>query len=183
MKVQLTPVTEQMSEEMQRYLHQNVQAPPGAPGERDWGLAAHEAATRHLEAVQQAAACAEGYCEQHDQAVTETRCEDPSLGLGCQGCNDCLVREVLAVAWPILEAAVRSGDPFPRGAGAEVEEPNEARHLSDEEAADHLLAEVRWLTKVAKGLAQQIDQRVGQVDPYRSLGLGPTPPGHQDRLC
>lgn len=33
-----------------------------------------------------------------------------AAGIGCMECDDCTVREVLTAAWPIIEAAIRSGD-------------------------------------------------------------------------
>lgn len=93
---------------------QDVTPPPGEPGERDWGRMAFETATAHLRAISDAEDCAEGECPvddpTHTGEVGAPQCESPANGYGCQGCNDCTVREVLTVSWPIVEAAVRSGD-------------------------------------------------------------------------
>lgn len=86
-----------------------VPAPPGAPGERDWGALAHQEAVSHWAAVQHAEECAGGGCELHGEDEAGA-CESPSIGLGCNACDDCMVREVLAIAWPVIEAAIRSGD-------------------------------------------------------------------------
>jgi hypothetical protein len=89
---------------------QAVTAPEGAPGVRDWGQLAFETALEHLEAVQQAERCAEGGCELHGEG-SEEHCLFPAVaGLGCNACDECTVREVLIAAWPVIEAAIRSGD-------------------------------------------------------------------------
>lgn len=90
-----------------------VTPPPGEPGERDWGRLAFEAAKERLQACAQAECCQQGECgiEGHDGELGSPVCEAPvDAGIGCMGCDDCTVREVLIEVWPIIEAAIRSGD-------------------------------------------------------------------------
>lgn len=79
---------------------QDVEPPPGEPGVRDWGHLAHETARKHLEA------CAEAM-----DAEEEMRhdIQSPACAPYC-GCTDCDMRETLFAAWPVIEAAIRSGD-------------------------------------------------------------------------
>jgi hypothetical protein len=71
---------------------------------KDWGYEAQQAAEAHL------AVCAEwmDYYEEGENAEPPEG-EDPSCA-PYDGCDTCLVREVLHAAWPIIEKAVRSGD-------------------------------------------------------------------------
>jgi len=90
-----------------------VVPPTGAPGDRDWGRMAFEAAKERLEQCTQAEDCQAGECELegHDGEDGSASCLPPAgAGIGCMACDDCTVREVLIAAWPIIEAAVRSGD-------------------------------------------------------------------------
>ena len=73
----------------------------------DYGYQAQKVAEAHLDLVQQ-------WMEFHDEGGAEQGMEepleaDPAVGPYC-GCRTCDVREILAVAWPIIEAGVRSGD-------------------------------------------------------------------------
>lgn len=65
---------------------------------RDWGAEAHEAAAKHLEAIYEA---------EHEGVIDLD--ESPAMG-PWDGCDTCLIREILHAAWPVIEAAVRSGD-------------------------------------------------------------------------
>lgn len=91
---------------------QSIIPPAGEPGARDWGALAFEAAKERLQQCMQAMYCQEGECEEHPHAANGgPSCPMPeNSGLGCMGCDDCTVREVLTAAWPIIEAAIRSGD-------------------------------------------------------------------------
>lgn len=79
------------------------------PADGDWGALAQQVASEHVGEVQQAELCAEGECEQHS-GEGDDRCESPAHGIGCNACDDCTIRETLAAAWPVIEAAIRSGD-------------------------------------------------------------------------
>jgi hypothetical protein len=65
----------------------------------DWGYEAQQAAEARL-----------ALCEQwrwhYDDGDPEPEEPDPSIAPYC-GCDTCIVREVLAAAWPIVEQAVR----------------------------------------------------------------------------
>lgn len=63
----------------------------------DWGHAMQVAAEKHLDAVNEAFSA---YEEGRTPEV-----EDPSWGPYC-GCETCVVREVLAGAWPVIEAMI-----------------------------------------------------------------------------
>lgn len=82
----------------------DVEPPPGEPGYRDWGALAHEVGKKRLEVL----------AEVQDYLIEG---EDPPDELAdqlsapvCEGCDDCTVREVLDATWPVVEAAIRSGD-------------------------------------------------------------------------
>lgn len=69
---------------------------PNPNGSRDAGWEAHRAAVAHLNA------CADAmFDEEESDDLAEVA--SPAVGPYC-GCTDCEVREVLAVAWPILLA-------------------------------------------------------------------------------
>ncbi|BCY10969.1 hypothetical protein [Actinoplanes sp. L3-i22] len=65
---------------------------PAPDQARDAGWEAHRAAIAHLEA------CGEAMYTEEETGV---EVESPAVGPYC-GCSDCDIREVLAVAWPIL---------------------------------------------------------------------------------
>ncbi len=61
----------------------------------DAGLAAHDAAEQHLKA------CWEAFYAQED-CETDEVIASSAFGPFC-GCDTCVVREVLAAAWPVIE--------------------------------------------------------------------------------
>lgn len=71
----------------------------------DWGVQAHTAAERHLDACDAWLA----YFDDDEPAGERPAGGDPSSAPYC-GCQTCLIREVLHAAWPVLEEAIRSGD-------------------------------------------------------------------------
>ena len=81
--------------------------PAGAPGDRDWGYHAQKVAAAHLDACNEWQA----YYEEggKEGGNPPPRVPDPAIGPYC-GCDTCIVRETLAAAWPVIEAAIRSGD-------------------------------------------------------------------------
>jgi hypothetical protein len=89
-------------------------ATPDTNGTVDHRLAAHRAAVAHLEAclahLDQQAEVDAGYLE------AELLGEDPSSA-PFDGCEDCLVREVLHAAWPHLLAEARPSGSEGGGAG------------------------------------------------------------------
>jgi hypothetical protein len=64
----------------------------------DIGVVAQRAAERHL------AACQEAMYESEEEADPDKWPESPASAPFC-GCDTCVVREVLYIAWPILEEA------------------------------------------------------------------------------
>lgn len=88
-----------------------VTPPPGEPGERDWGQLAHKVAAEHLDACENAFWCEQGECEteSHDGEPGSPTCETPALAPYCS-CSTCQVREMVGAVWPVIEAAIRSGD-------------------------------------------------------------------------
>lgn len=70
---------------------------------RDVGRLMHQAALAHWRAVQEA--------DDHYAECEEAECshvvDDPSLAPYC-GCEDCVVREVLAGAWPVIAPLLSS---------------------------------------------------------------------------
>lgn len=81
--------------------------PPGEPGLRDWGHHAQKIAEAHLQACSDWAQWYEEGGEESGYPKPDV--PDPSVGPYC-GCDTCIIRETLAAAWPVIEAAVRSGD-------------------------------------------------------------------------
>jgi hypothetical protein len=73
---------------------------------KDWGVEAHKAAEDRLDLCQ-----AWLYFHENEDGYEEQEPAqpDPSSAPFC-GCETCVVREVLDAAWPIIEAAIRSGD-------------------------------------------------------------------------
>jgi hypothetical protein len=74
------------------------------PTERDFGIEMQAAAEAHL------AACWEAfYVEtENDDEYDGEALPSPAIGPFC-GCETCVVREVLAGAWPVIESLINEG--------------------------------------------------------------------------
>jgi hypothetical protein len=66
----------------------------------DWGAMAHKAAIEHLQACYEAL----------DEEAVRPDVEWPDTAGPFCGCDDCVVREVLHAAWPIVVRAAAAGD-------------------------------------------------------------------------
>ncbi len=73
---------------------------PARPPGHDYGYEAHAAAVERLNALDGMEDMEGGEDPGLEPAPTEPFC----------GCTDCIVRETLVAAWPIIEAGIRSGD-------------------------------------------------------------------------
>lgn len=85
---------------------QQVTPPTDEP--RDWGRLAFDEGLARWRQFQEASYCEQGECDHRDGEEHTPMPE--GAGYGCGGCDDCMVREVLIAAWPVMEAGIRSGD-------------------------------------------------------------------------
>lgn len=70
----------------------------------DWGREAHDAAVAHWDAC-------EAWMDWYDGGEVKGERPaggDPASAPYC-GCQNCVVREVLYAAWPVIEEAIRAG--------------------------------------------------------------------------
>lgn len=75
-----------------------------APG-HDYGYEAQQAAEDHLNLCEEWQQWEDG----EEEGEAEPEKGNPAIGPYC-GCTTCMIREILHVAWPIIDAGVRSGD-------------------------------------------------------------------------
>lgn len=69
----------------------------------DYGLMAHNAAEAHLSLIEH---LVEESYDDPDNQYDEGCCTSPLTGAHFDGCMTCVIREVLAGAWPVIERMV-----------------------------------------------------------------------------
>jgi hypothetical protein len=69
----------------------------------DYGLMAHNAAELHMSIIEQ---LVEESYDDPESVLEEGTCISPLTGASFDGCMTCLIREVLAGAWPVIERMV-----------------------------------------------------------------------------
>ncbi len=77
--------------------------------DRDYGIEAQYSAEIHLDLCDAALYAQEAGVEDEDELLGQAPAS-PAVGPYC-GCQTCVVREVLAIAWPIFHAAALAGVP------------------------------------------------------------------------